>query len=758
MRVLGLLLAASLALGAAFVAPSPPWAVSFVDVAERAGLRHPSVYGGLEQKRFIIETNGAGVAFVDVDNDGWVDALVLNGTRLAEAKREDQSWPHGQAPTSHLYRNDHDGTFTDITERAGLTKTGWASSVCVGDYDNDGWLDLFVTYYGRNVLYHNRGQGRFEDATAQAGFPTTGTRWGSGCSFIDYDRDGKADLFVSNYLAFDLQSALEPGQGANCLWKGIPVNCGPKGLATDTNLLYHNDGDGRFRDVSSASGIGKVKNRYPMTAAAADLDGDGWTDLYVACDSTSAILYRNNQDGTFTDRALESGTGYSEYGNAQAGMGLAVGDFDGDGQIDLLKTHFADDIPALYRNLGRGQFEDVATAVGLGARNRHVEWGAGLPDLDNDGRPDIFYVTGNVYPEIERHFKEYPHRGPRVVFRNVDGTRFEDVTERSGPGAAVAHSSRGAAFGDFDNDGDLDVLVMNMNEPPSLLRNDAPRANGWIEVKLEGTRSNRAGLGATVTVTAAGRKQARAALSQTSYYSHDDLRLHFGLGASAVADVIEVRWPSGLLDRLEHVPGRRVVAIRESGSAGGASAATAGAGPAVGSPSAPDVSGAGGLDLTGTVVRPLSTAAPATVLLFVRADCPIANRYAPEIVRLRDQFSPRGVAFWLVYADPPQDAESIGAHLREYALPGPALRDPEHALVRAAGARVTPEAAVFVPGAMGPKLAYRGRIDDRYQDLGHMRASPTVHDLEDALTAVLAGQAVARSEAPAVGCSIAQNP
>ena len=567
MRVLGLLLATSLALGATFVTPSPPWAVSFVDVAERAGLRQPSVYGGLEQKRFIIETNGAGVAFVDVDNDGWVDALVLNGTRLAEGKREDQVWPRGQAPTSHLYRNDHDGTFTDITAQAGLTKTGWASSVCAGDYDNDGWLDLFVTYYGRNVLYHNRGQGRFEDATAQAGFPTTGTRWGSGCSFIDYDRDGKLDLFVSNYLAFDLQTALEPGQGANCLWKGIPVNCGPKGLATDTNLLYHNDGDGRFRDVSTASGVDKAKNRYPMTAAAADLDGDGWTDLYVACDSTSAIFYRNNQDGTFTDRALESGTGYSEYGNAQAGMGLAVGDFDGDGQIDLLKTHFADDIPALYRNLGRGQFEDVATAVGLGARNRHVEWGAGLPDLDNDGRPDIFYVTGNVYPEIERHFKEYPHRGPRVVFRNVDGTRFEDVTERSGPGAAVPHSSRGAAFGDFDNDGDLDVLVMNMNEPPTLLRNDAPRANGWIEVKLEGTRSNRAGLGATVTVTTGGRKQTRAALSQTSYYSHDDLRLHFGLGAAAAADMVEVRWPSGLVDRLEHVAGRRVVAIRESGSA-----------------------------------------------------------------------------------------------------------------------------------------------------------------------------------------------
>ncbi len=348
--------------------------------------------------------------------------------------------------------------------------------------------------------------------TAKAGFPTSGTRWGSGCSFLDYDRDGKLDLFVSNYLAFDLQKALEPGQGVNCLWKGIPVNCGPKGLPTDTNLLYHNEGNGTFKDVSVPSGIAKVVNRYPMSAAGADLDGDGWTDLYVACDSTSAILYRNNRDGTFTDVALASGAGYSEYGNPQAGMGLALGDYDGDGRLDILKTHFADDIPALYRSLGGGQYEDLAAAAGLGVRNRSVEWGAGMPDLDNDGRPDVLYVTGNVYPEIERRLKEYPHRGPRVVFRNLDGVRFEDVTERSGPGPVTPHSSRGAAFGDFDNDGDQDVLVMNMNEPPTLLRNDAPTTNGWIEVRLEGTRSNRAAIGATV-IADRGRAQADAGAS-----------------------------------------------------------------------------------------------------------------------------------------------------------------------------------------------------------------------------------------------------
>jgi hypothetical protein len=300
-----------------------------------------------------------------------------------------------------------------------------------------------------------------------------------------------------------------------------------------------------------------------MTAAATDLDGDGWTDIYVACDSTAAILYRNNRDGTFTDLAVESGVAVSEYGSYQAGMGLGVADFNGDGLLDLLKTHFADDIPALYRAAGRGQFEDVAMASGLGVQNRFVEWGAGMPDLDNDGWSDVLYVTGNVYPEIEKHFKEYPHRGPRIVFRNRGNGSFEDVTELSGPGATAPHSSRGAAFGDFNNDGRVDILVMNMNEPPSLLRNDGSKANGWIEVALEGTRSNRAGLGAAVTVLAGGHIQARTVLSQSSYGSHDDLRLHFGLGSSTKADRIEVFWPSGVRDVLANVEGRRVVRIRE---------------------------------------------------------------------------------------------------------------------------------------------------------------------------------------------------
>jgi hypothetical protein len=544
---------------------SGPWNVTFTDIAERSGLRTEIVYGGIDRKRFIIETNGSGVALIDYDNDGWLDALTLSGTRLKDGTREEVASPSGSAPTNRLYRNRRNGTFEDVTDAAGLRRTGWASSVCAGDYDNDGWTDLFVTYYGRNVLYRNRG-GRFEDATTRAGLAQRDVRWGSGCSFVDIDRDGRLDLFVANYLRFDLATAPDPGSASNCLWKGIPVNCGPKGLPTDTNLLYRNRGDGTFEDVSSVSGIANVKGRYPMTALATDFDADGWPDIYVACDSTAAILYRNNRNGTFTDVAVESGIAYSENGNPQAGMGVAAGDFNRDGRLDVLKTHFADDIPSLYKNLGKGLFEDVAVSSGLAVENRYVEWGAGLPDVNNDGLQDLLYVTGNVYPEIERILPQYPHRGPRLVFRNTGGAAFENVTSNSGA-AAAPHSSRGAAFGDIDNDGDIDVLVMNMNEPPSLLRNDYPGGHGWITVKLEGTRSNRSAIGATVILTSHGVRQAKTVLSQSSYYSHDDLRVHFGLGEAQQADQLDITWPSGQTEILKNVQGGRIVTVKE-GSAG----------------------------------------------------------------------------------------------------------------------------------------------------------------------------------------------
>jgi hypothetical protein len=463
---------------------------------------------------------------------------------------------------SRLYRNNRDGTFTDATARAGLDAVGWASSVCAGDYDNDGWIDLFVTYFGRNVLYRNRGDGRFDDVTEASGLASSLDRWGSGCTFIDTDRDGRLDLFVANYLRFDLQRAPEPGAGPNCVWKGIPVNCGPKGLPTDTNLLYRNEGNGKFTNVSERSGIAGVTGRYSMTAIAADLTGDEWPDIYVASDSTAAILYRNNRDGTFTDVAVESGAAYSEHGSPQAGMGVAVGDYNNDGLLDIAKTHFADDIPALYRNLGKGMFEDSAVAAGLHVQNRYVQWGTGLCDFDNDGFADLFAVTGHVYPEIERSLEQYPHRGPRLLFRNT-GVRFEDVTAASGAAVTTPHSSRGAAFGDVDNDGDVDVLIMNMNEPPSLLRNDYRGGNAWIDVVLEGRDSNRSAIGATVVVTAGGTRQARALTSQSSYYSHDALRLHFGLGDASKADEITVRWPSGRVQRERDLGARRTITIVE---------------------------------------------------------------------------------------------------------------------------------------------------------------------------------------------------
>lgn len=539
------------------------WPVTFTDVAPQAGLVHPTLYGGVDRKRFIIETNGSGVALADVDNDGWLDAFVLSGTRLKDGAREDAEFAAADAPTNRLYRNTRDGRFEEVTDRAGLRRTGWASGVCAGDYDNDGWIDLFVTYFGRNVLYRNLGSGRFEDVTRSAGLFVEAVRWGSGCTFVDFNRDGRLDLFVANYLRFDVRTAPEPGSGANCTWKGVPVNCGPKGLPTDTNLLYRNEGHGKFRDVSEPSGIARVTGRYPMTALAVDLSGDGWQDIYVASDSTAAILYRNNRDGTFTDVALESGTAYNDQGSPQAGMGVAAGDYNNDGLLDLIKTHFADDIPSLYRNLGKGLFEDAATAAGLNVQNRHVEWGTGLTDFDNDGLVDLLYVTGNVYPEIERLLEQYPHRGPRIVFRNKDGARFEDVTANSGAGVTTPHSSRGAAFGDVDNDGDIDVLVMNMNDPPSLLRNEYNGGNGWVQVALEGRASNRSAIGATVIVTVNGKRQSRAVLSQSSYYSHDDLRVHFGLGAASRVDELEVRWPGGQVHRLEDVEARRVVKVIE---------------------------------------------------------------------------------------------------------------------------------------------------------------------------------------------------
>ena len=533
-----------------------PFNARFVDVAKQAGLLETCTYGGRAAKQYLLEAIGCGVAFIDYDNDGWLDIFLLNGTTL-----------EGSTATNRLYKNNRDGTFSDVTDAAGLRRTGWASAVCAGDYNNDGWDDLFVTYWGQNVLYRNNGPDAkgvvtFSDVTAAAGLLDQKRRWGAGCTFIDYDRDGRLDLFVSNYVDFDPDKVPRPGQNSFCNWKGVPVNCGPRGLPPGHHSLYHNNGDGSFSDVSEKSGIAKAKGSYGMTAVAADFDNDGWPDIYMACDSTASFLFRNNRDGTFDEVGLERGVALNEDGMEQAGMGLGIGDFDLDGSLDILKTHFADDSNVLYRNDGKGMFEDVTARSGLAVETRFIGWGAGIVDLDNDGLPDLFYVTGNVYPELEAKLPSYPFQTPRVLFRNLGAGKMEELFEQAGPGLGEAHSSRGCAFGDFDNDGDIDILILNLHEPPTLLRNDLSGTAHWLKVKLEGVKSNRSAIGGRVTAHYGGRKQAQEVLSQSSFYSVNDFRLHFGLGAATEAD-LEIRWPNGGVEKLRKVAADQLVTIRE---------------------------------------------------------------------------------------------------------------------------------------------------------------------------------------------------
>ena len=536
--------------------PGKPYGVQFTDVARDAGLTDTVYYGSSEQVRYIVEANGCGVAFYDYDGDGWPDIFVLNGTRL-------DGLPAGATPTNRLYKNNRDGTFTDVTEEAGLVRSGWANSVCIGDFDNDGNDDLFVTYWGQNVLYRNNGDGTFSDVTEEAGLGGFPDRWNAGATFIDFDRDGHLDLFVSNYVEIDLERVPLPGQGNNCEWKGVPVFCGPRGMPGTKNYLYRNNGDGTFSDVSEQAGMHNPHGYYGMTALVTDVNEDGWPDIYVACDSTPSILYRNNRDGTFTDIAVECGVAYSEDGREQAGMGLATGDYDGDGKLDIVKTLFADEMPALYRNFGNGTFADMSVAAGLHVVTQHIQWGTGLVDFDNDSWPDLFYAVGNLFPRVERFNPRYPYRGPRFLFRNMRDGSFVNVTDECGTGLTTPHSSRGCAFGDFDNDGDMDVVVMNMNEPPSLIRADVSTANHWLKVKLFGVESNRTAIGARIDLQAGGRRQVQEVQSQSSYYSVNDLRLHFGLGSNSKVDELTVRWPNGMREQFRGLPADRLLHIEE---------------------------------------------------------------------------------------------------------------------------------------------------------------------------------------------------
>jgi hypothetical protein len=542
----------------AAVAAPPASPVQFIDVAEKAGLNISNVWGGVDKKRVIIETKGSGIAFFDYDNDGWLDIYLTNGNRL------DAHWAAGKQPTTHLFKNNRDGTFTDVTEKSGLGRSGWQTGVCVGDYDNDGWDDLFCTFWGRNILFHNNGNGTFTDVTRKAGLYQEHGRWGTGCTFLDYDRDGHLDLFVCNFVKIDPDKPLTIDQASFCQWKGVPTMCGPRGLPGDTNILYHNNGDGTFTDVSEKAGILKPGPRYSITSVSYDFDNDGWPDIYVAVDSEPSILFKNNHDGTFTDVAVMAGCAYNDDGHEQAGMGLGVADYDCDGWLDIFKTNFADDTSNLYHNNGDGTFTDLSFDSGVGINNSFVAWGCGFIDYDNDGWSDIVQVNGHVYPEIDHYNFGETFKNPRLVYKNLGNGHFKDVSATMGPGMTAKYSSRGAAFGDFDNDGGMDVLILNMNELPSLLKNVGGNKQNWIKIKLVGTKCNRTAIGARVRVAAGKHIQMDEVSSGTSVMSQNDLRLHFGLGTVDTVDLIEVKWPTTQkLEKFSQVRANQIITIRE---------------------------------------------------------------------------------------------------------------------------------------------------------------------------------------------------
>jgi enediyne biosynthesis protein E4 len=528
---------------------------SFTDIASRAGLTARTVYGGERTNRYLLETTGCGAAAFDYDGDGWADLFLVNGTTL-------QGFPRDTAPTSHLYRNRRDGTFEDVTERAGLALVGWGQGACAGDYDNDGHEDLFVTAWGTNRLFRNRGDGTFEETTRSAGLETSRVRWGSGCAFLDYDRDGRLDLFAGNYIDLDLAATPVPESGL-CRYKGVTVACGPPGLPGGRNILYRNQGNGRFADVSDASGITKASGTYALGVSTTDFNDDGWVDLYVANDSNPSALYINNRNGTFTDVAVTAGCAYSQDGRPQAGMGVAVGDFNHDGRMDIFKTNFAGDTATLYVNSGGTLCDDRTFASGFGRNTRWLGWGVSFLDLDLDGWLDLFLVNGHVYPEVEQLKSEAGYQQPKVVYRNRGDGRFDDITEDLGRPVTIPKAGRGAAFFDADNDGDTDILVNNVHDTPSLYRLDLQRPRSWLTLRLVGTQSNRSAIGAKVRVTAAGLTQVQEVRGGGSYYSQNDLRPQFGLGGAGKADRVEIRWPNGREEFWTNLEVNRIATIAE---------------------------------------------------------------------------------------------------------------------------------------------------------------------------------------------------
>ena len=535
--------------------------VVFEDISRPSGLATWKYIGGTAAKALIVESLGGGVALLDYDNDGWLDIYLVNGMTYEALS--------GKAPSPHaaLFHNNHDGTFTNVAEKAGVNNDRWGVGVAVGDYDNDGWPDLYVTNVGKNRLYHNNHDGTFTDVAEKAGV-TLGT-WSTGPTFGDYDGDGKLDLFVPGYTYYDFNDPPTAGSKSvvsnSCQYRGVTVFCGPRGLKGEHDHLFHNNGDGTFSDVSVKAGVADSPGYFGLTAVFADLNGDGRPELLVADDSTPNYLYRNKGDGTFEDLSFESGYAVNGQGRETASMGIALGDYENKGKLDILNTTFSDDYKVLYRNDGDLSFTDVSSDAGLAvATIPFLSWGDGFIDYDNDGWKDIFIASGHVYPEVDQHDWGISFAERSLLFRNILGKKFELVPAVKGTGLAVASPARGAAFGDLFNDGKIDVVLNNIDAPPTLLRNVDNDQHHWIELRLiGGPKSPRDAVGATVYLTSSNQTQRGDVLSGGSFASSNDPRVHFGLGDAKTVNAIEIHWPSGSLEKIQVAAVDRIYTVEE---------------------------------------------------------------------------------------------------------------------------------------------------------------------------------------------------
>lgn len=530
--------------------------VKFTDVTRKAGIQAVVISGG-KVKNYVLEVNGSGACWLDYDNDGYPDLYLVNGSTLEQLQGKAQV-PAGQH--NHLYHNNRNGTFTDVTESAHVAGTGWGFGCAAADYDNDGKTDLLVTTMGPNLLYHNNGNGTFTEVAKQAGLAGANV-WHTGAAFADYDGDGLLDVYIAGYLDFDVSHP----ELKTCSYRGVNVHaCGPLGYKGVADTLYHNNGDGTFSDVTAKA---KVIDRLPSFGFAVvfeDLDGDNRPDIFVANDSNPNYYYRNRGDGTFEESAIAAGLAFNSDGREMSSMGVAVGDYDNDGRTDLFVTTFANDNYVLYHNDGKGMFSDVSFQAGVGeATISYLGWGTFFFDYDNDGQKDLLAANGHVYPEIEGKLGRETYREPLLLFHNSGNGKFHESSEEAGLRQLAAHSARGGAFCDYDNDGDLDVLISNIDEPPQLLRNDGGNQANWLTLRLIGTKSNRDAIGALVKVRSGELTQWDRVRTGGSYLSGNDKRLHFGLGERRSADEIEILWPSGAQEKLEGIPADQFLTIEE---------------------------------------------------------------------------------------------------------------------------------------------------------------------------------------------------